>query len=401
MSKRPSSAAYLDANATEPLRPAARAAMLAALETTGNPSSVHAAGRAARRMLEEARHTTARRFGCQSGDEVVFTSGGTEADALAIHALGQGRRLLIGATEHDAVRAARADSETVPVDADGRLDLAALIQALQGSPALVCLMLANNETGTIQPVAEAGRLCRQAGARLHVDAVQAAGRIPTSLRDLGADSMALSSHKLGGPAGAGALLLAAGMDGPALIAGGGQERGRRGGTPAVAVIAGFAAAATAPASDLLPLRKVVERVVTASGGIVLGGPDRLPNTVCAGLPGVPAQTQLITLDLAGVCVSAGAACSSGKVARSHVLAAMGIGALAGEAIRISLPWNATEADVGFFAEAYARMAARLHRRDERVLPPLPSFTEEGGAAQRSAGTSPWNGSGGRGEGRHA
>ena len=315
----------------------------------------------------------------------MFTSGGTEADALAIHALGQGRRLLIGATEHDAVRAARSDAETLPVDGIGRLDLGALTQALQDGPALVCLMLANNETGTIQPVAEAARLCRQFGARLHVDAVQAAGRIPLSLRGLGADSLALSSHKLGGPAGAGALLLAAGMDGPALITGGGQERGRRGGTPPVAVIAGFAAAAAAAiASDLLPLREAIERVVTASGGIVLGGPDRLPNTVCAALPGVPAQIQLITLDLAGVCVSAGAACSSGKVARSHVLSAMGLGPLAGEAIRVSLPWNATEADVDLFAHAYEAMASRLHRRHADPPLPLPYFTGEG-----------------RGEGRHA
>ncbi len=378
MSKRPSSTTvYLGANATEPLRPPARAAMLAALEITGNPSSVHGAGRAARRLLEQAREVIAHRFGCEAGDDVVFTSGGTEADALAIHALGQGRRLLIGATEHDAVRAARADSETLTVDANGRLDLAALTQALQGGPALVCLMLANNETGTIQPVAEAARLCHQAGARLHVDAVQAAGRIPTSLRALGADSMALSSHKLGGPAGAGALLLAAGMDGPALITGGGQERGRRGGTPPVAAIAGFAAAAIAPGSDLLLLREAIEQTVAASGGIALGGPDRLPNTVCAALPGVSAQTQLITLDLAGICVSAGAACSSGKVARSHVLAAMGLGTLAGEAIRVSLPWNATEVDVELFAAAYEAMSSRLAQQKSRCLLPLPSFTGEG------------------------
>ncbi len=187
MSKQPSDAAialntvYLDANATEPLRPAARAAMLAALDVTGNPSSVHAAGRAARRVLEDAREALARRF----GGEVVFTSGGTEADALAIHALGDGRRLLIGATEHDAVRAARADAEILPVDGDGRIDSRALEAALAGAPALVCLMLANNETGTIQPVAEAAALCRRFGARLHVDAVQAAGRMPVDLRRSG------------------------------------------------------------------------------------------------------------------------------------------------------------------------------------------------------------------------
>ncbi len=378
MSGRPSSTAYLDANATEPLRPAAREAMLAALALTGNPSSVHGAGRAARRVLEEARDAIGRRFGGAAGGETVFTSGGTEADALAIHMLGQGRRLLIGATEHDAVRAARADAELVPVDGDGRLELGALEAMLRGGKALVCLMLANNETGTIQPVAEAASLCRAFGARLHVDAVQAAGRIPTNLQALGADSLAVSSHKLGGPAGAGALLLVAGMDGPALIAGGGQERGRRGGTPPVGVIAGFAAAAQVASSDLLPLRRLVERAIAGAGGVILGGPDRLPNTVCAALPGVAAQTQLITLDLAGVHVSAGAACSSGKVARSHVLDAMGLGTLAAEAIRVSLPWNATEQDVGVFTEAYATMAARL----------LPHWSREGErtAATRNAAT---------------
>ena len=332
--------------------------MLAALDLVGNPSSVHAAGRGARRVLEDARDALTRHF----GGEVVFTSGGTEADVMAIHALGQGRRLLIGATEHDAVRGARADAEVLPVDGDGRLDLNALQAALRGGPALVCLMLANNETGTIQPVAEAAALCRDHGARLHVDAVQAAGRIPADLQALGASSMAISSHKLGGPAGAGALLLAPGIDGPALIAGGGQEKGRRGGTPPVAAIAGFAAAAAGAPADLLPLRHAVEDAAASAGGIVLGGADRLPNTACIALPGAAAQTQLIALDVAGVRVSAGAACSSGKVARSHVLHAMGLGALAGEAIRMSLPWNATMDDVEAFARAYAAMAARLRRR---------------------------------------
>ena len=163
---------YLDANASEPLRPAARAAMLAALDVTGNPSSVHAAGRAARRILEQARETLAARFGGTAA-ELVFTSGGTEADAIAVHGLGAGRRLLVGATEHDAVRAARADAVTIPVDGEGVIDLDALAAALPGAPALVCLMLANNETGTIQPVVAAAELCRRHGALLHVDAVQA------------------------------------------------------------------------------------------------------------------------------------------------------------------------------------------------------------------------------------
>ena len=335
--------------------------MLAALDTCGNPASVHAAGRAARRLLEQSRDAVAARFGASV---VVFTSGGTEADAAAIHALGQGRRVLIGATEHDAVRAARPDAQTVPVDGNGVIDLAALARVLaQSGPALLCLMLANNETGTIQPVAAAAALCRQHGARLHVDAVQAAGRMPVNLTALGADSMAVSSHKLGGPAGAGALLLAGELDGPTLMRGGGQERGRRGGTPPVAAIAGFAIAASASSPDLLPLREAIEAALRDEGGVVLGGPGRLPNTVCAALPGVPALTQLIALDLAGVAVSAGAACSSGKVSRSHVLDAMGLGALAGEAIRISLPWNATAADVAHFAAAYAAMSRRAARRE--------------------------------------
>lgn len=361
---------YLDANATQPLRPQARAAVLAGLEAGGNPSSVHSAGRAARRLLEEARESLAVRFGAAPA-ELVFTSGGTEANALAIHALGAGRRVIFGATEHDAVRAACPDGTVLPVDGNGVADLDALAGLLRAPspadrPALVCLMLANNETGTIQPVAEAAALCRQAGARLHVDAVQAAGRMRVDLAALGADSLALSGHKLGGPPGAGALLLAPGVALPPLIAGGGQERGRRGGTHALPAILGFAAAALAAGEDaaaLAPLRDAAEQAAIAAGAVAIGaGAPRLANTTCLALPGVPAQTQVIALDLAGIQVSAGAACSSGKVARSHVLEAMGLGALAGEAIRVSLPWNAAAADIAAFTRAYQAMAARLSRR---------------------------------------
>ena len=355
---------YLDANATEPLRPAAQAAVLAALAGLGNPSSVHAAGRAARRRLEDAREAIATCFGAAPG-ALVFTSGGTEADALAVHALGRGRRLIVGATEHDAIRAAAAGAEILPVDRDGVADLDALRRLLAGPPALVCLMAANNETGVLQPVAAAAALCRAAGARLHVDAVQAAGRIALDFAALGADSLALSSHKLGGPAGAGALLLAPAVaDAAPLIAGGGQERGRRGGTPALPAIAGFAAAAqeAGGAAQLAPLRNAIERAAAAAGAVVIGAAaPRLPNTACLALPGMRAETQVIALDLAGIAVSAGAACSSGKVARSHVLDAMGLGTLAGEAIRVSLPWSATEADVAAFAAAYRQVAERLAR----------------------------------------
>jgi cysteine desulfurase len=362
---------YLDANATQPLRPAARAAMLEALDSTGNPSSIHRPGRTARRRLEDARDTLAARFGARAQD-VVFTSGGTEADALAIHALGQNRRLIVSAVEHDAVRAAAAEAQVLPVSADGVADLDALAAILaDGVPSLVCLMLANNETGVIQPVMKAAAICRSAGALLHVDAVQAAGRMTVDLATLGAHAIAVSAHKLGGPAGIGALLLS--QDAPfaaALIGGGGQERGRRGGTQAVALAAGFAAAAAAydDATGLAALRNAAESAAVAAGAVVCGGgTDRLPNTSCLALPGVRADAQVIALDLDGVAISAGSACSSGKVAASHVLTAMGLGPLAGQAIRVSLPWNVTRADIDAFAAAYANMAVRL--RPALATPP--------------------------------
>lgn len=360
---------YLDANAAEELRPAARAALMAALEEVGNPSSVHAPGRAARRILETAREALARRFGADPSD-LVFVSGGTEADALALHALGTGapgagRRVIAGATEHDAVRAQAPGAVMLAVDRNGVADLDCLARLLaDGPPAVVALMLANNETGVVQPVAEAAGLCRRFGAFLHVDAVAAAGRIAIDLASLGASTLAISSHKLGGPAGAGALLLApeAAAHFRPLIEGGGQERGRRGGTPPVAVIAGFAAAAEEAPAALGALRDEAEEAAMAAGAVVLGaGAPRLSNTTSLALPGVKAETQVIAMDLAGIAVSAGAACSSGKVSRSHVLEAMGAGPLAGQAIRVSLPWNATRADVAHFASAYAEMAGRLLR----------------------------------------
>jgi cysteine desulfurase len=355
---------YLDANATEPLRPEARAAMLAALDATGNPSSVHAPGRAARRILEDAREAVAARWAARPAD-VVFTSGGTEANALAIAALGAGRRIIIGATEHDAVREAAPGATILPVDPEGRADLDALARTLaEGGPALVCLMAANNETGVLHPLDQAAALCRRHGALLHVDAVQAAGRLPLDLHGSHAASFAISGHKLGGPAGAGALLLA--PHAPpvaAILRGGGQERGRRGGTPALPAIAGLAAAAACPPPDparIAALRDAAEHVAVAAGATVCGAAaPRLPNTTCLVLPGIRADAQVIALDLAGIAVSAGAACSSGKVAVSHVLAAMGLGQHAGHAIRISLPWNVTPADIDRFAATYPVIAARL------------------------------------------
>lgn len=359
---------YLDANATEPLRPAARNAMLDAAEMVGNPSSVHHAGRRARAVLEEARNTVAQRLGVAPLN-CVFTSGGTEANVLAMHGLGQGRRFLVGRTEHDAVRKGvpdGADMAWLEVDGHGQVRLDLLEAALQtnDSPAFVCLMLANNETGVLHPMAEVARLCRQYGAHLHVDAVQAAGRMDLNVEESGVDSLACSGHKMGGPKGAGALLLR----GPApralapLFEGGGQEQGRRGGTQPLPAIAGLAAAlcdALDNPRDLAPLRNRLEQAAQAAGAVVCGAgaAARLGNTTSLVLPGRRAQGQLMRLDLDGVCVSAGSACSSGKVAFSHVLDAMGLGEAAGQAIRVSLPWNVREADVERFVHSYTRMAA--------------------------------------------
>jgi cysteine desulfurase len=352
-------AIYLDANASDVIRPEAKAAVFAALECVGNPSSIHGPGRAVRHLLEQCRNAIAASVNSAPAD-LIFGSGGTEANAAAISGLSPGRRVLIGATEHDAVRAAAPGAGILPVHSDGTLDLEALETALRGQPpALVCLMLANNETGVLHPIEDASRICHAHGALLHVDAVQAAGRIKVNRAALGADSLALSGHKQGGPPGAGALALAPGLHLAPLIAGGGQERGRRGGTPSLPAIAGFAAAAQARRANLAPLRDRLEQAAIAAGAKVCGAGPRLPNTSCLALPGVEAETQVIALDLAGI--AAGAACSSGKVTKSHVLGAMGLGRLAGSAIRVSLPWCAAESDVDAFIEAYTAMAGRLTR----------------------------------------
>lgn len=368
---------YLDANATEPLRPAARDAMLAGLDQVGNPASVHAAGRKARIMLEEARRQIAASFG-READSCVFTSGGTEADTLALHAFGhaEGRSILMGATEHDAIRKAAPEAGIIPVDGQGVIDRAALEEMLEAHEApLVCIMAANNETGVHAPLREVAALCRRHGAFLHVDAVQAAGRMQEqddfslALKDgsLEGASLALSAHKMGGPKGSGVLLLPEDRPLSPLLPGGGQERGRRGGTPALAAHMGMAAALEESRrqdwSILAALRDELEAVMVQAGAIIMGhGVARLPNTVSAVLPGVPAQMQLMALDIEGYCVSAGSACSSGKVSRSHVLEAMGQGEAAGQAIRVSLPWNVVADNVRAFGRAYGLMAQRFAER---------------------------------------
>ena len=355
---------YLDANATEPLRPEARAAVLEAMETGGNPASLHIAGRAARRILENAREQVAA-FTCAKPADVIFCAGATEANALAIHALGAGRSVLIGATEHDAVRAAAPDALLIPVLSSGEIDLSALEALLAQHPkALVCLMAANNETGVLHDLKNAALLCAKAEALLHVDAVQAIGRANQDWLAMGATSFALSGHKFGAPPGAGALITRPDVEIKALIKGGGQELGRRGGTPALPAIAGLAAAigASYPAMQISAWRDEIESSCVAFGAHVVGRQaPRLPNTSCLILPGVRAETQLIALDMAGLCVSAGSACSSGKLNASHVLMAMGWEEQAGQAIRVSLPWNISAQDVQKFQAAYAAMATRSLR----------------------------------------
>ncbi|GBQ10372.1 cysteine desulfurase family protein [Swaminathania salitolerans] len=357
---------YLDANATECLRPSAMTAMLDALRCEGNPSSVHGPGRKARALLEAARSQIGSLWG-MGPEQVVFTSGGTEANALAIHAFGQGRRVLVGATEHDAVRMASSHAEIVPVRGDGQLCLDALDRMLgSGGPALVCAMIANNETGILHPLEAIRDLCLRHGALLHVDAVQGAGRI--ALTCDGVTSMAVSGHKAGGAKGAGALLLGGELHVTPLMRGGGQERGRRGGTQPLQIIVGMAAAfQDACAQDWRPvadLRDRIDEFALSCGARVIGDrhAPRLPNTTSLSLWGVPAQTQLMMLDLAGFAVSTGSACSSGKVSASHVLSAMGLGEAAAQAIRISLPWNVTEEQVVAFKAAYRTMAERLGTR---------------------------------------
>jgi cysteine desulfurase len=329
---------------------------------------VHRFGRDARRALEAARLQVAALANAPPS-AVVFTSGGTEANHLALRGVA-GRRVLVSAIEHDSVRQAVAGASAIPVTPQGVVDLAALERALAADPrpALVSLMLANNETGIIQPVAEAARLARTHGALLHCDAVQGAGKLPLDMAQLGADLLTLSAHKIGGPPGAGALVVAADVSVSALQTGGGQERGRRAGTENLPGIVGFGVACAIASAGLgaypavARLRDAAERRLAAiAPAAVVYGADvaRLPNTLCIAMPGVPAATQVMALDLAGVMVSAGAACSSGKVRQSHVLEAMGVPAAeAASAIRISLGWSTSAADIDLLVEAWGALHAR-------------------------------------------
>jgi cysteine desulfurase len=371
---------YLDWNATTPLRPEARQAMAAAWDMAGNPSSVHAEGRQARRLVEDARTAVATAISARPQD-VVFASGGTEANAMALtpglrRAAGWPvQRLLVSAIEHTSVLSGGrfpADAITaIKVSGVGSVDLDHLRTLLaDGPPALVSVMLANNETGAIQPVAEVADIVHGAGGLLHVDAIQAFGKIPFDVKSIQADLVTLSAHKIGGPKGVGALVLADEAQGlEPLLRGGGQELGRRAGTENVAGIAAFGAAVRVSmtalqgdAARLQALRERLEKGLQQTPGMIVfsEGTPRLPNTTLFTVPGLKAETAVIGFDLGGIAVSSGSACSSGKVQPSHVLAAMGFSReLAQGAVRLSLGWSTSEADIDLALQAWRKLADAL------------------------------------------
>lgn len=361
--------AYLDHNATSPLKPAAREAMVDALAKGGNASSIHEEGRAARHIIEAARESLAQNLGVIA-PMIVFTASGSEANNLAIKG-SPADRLIIGATEHPCVReAAKASGKPVDilrVDVSGLPDLNHL-QELLAKPgkALVSLMLANNETGVIAPISDVANLVQAAGGLLHSDAVQAFGKIPVRFPILGADLLTISAHKFGGPIGAAALIIRDGIAMHPLIHGGGQELRRRAGTENAPAIAGMAAAIGDLPKEIKNLRDDLESFLQAeTPSIQIFGKavSRLPNTSCFALPGIAADTALISLDLDGVAVSSGSACSSGKVGKSHVLEAMGCDEKLGKsALRVSLGWNSSVKEIEQFKTAWKRLAARQNRK---------------------------------------
>lgn len=363
---------YLDHNATTPVKPVARDAMMAAMDLPGNASAIHKAGRTARRMLEDARATVVRTFNLGARDVVVFTSGATEANNLALRGSGM-ERLIVSSIEHPSVletaRSCGLALDIVPVLPSGIIDIHALEQLLQGNTrqTLISVMLVNNETGVIQPVDQVVALARKHGALVHTDAVQAVGRIPLDIQALGVDFISISGHKIGGPQGAGALIIANCAVIQPQITGGNQEKNLRAGTENLPAIMGLTAALNAldiaSSQQLSAWRDRIESALSAvAPSLRIFGKNvaRVANTTMFALPGVSSETQLIALDLAGICVSNGSACSSGTVKASHVLRAMGADdTAAGASLRVSLGWNSSEDDVTRFIAAWLKMYERV------------------------------------------
>lgn len=362
---------YLDYNATTPVKPEVRALMQEMLGFPGNASSIHKAGREARRRIEESRRTIAEFVKAGSRDIVVFTSGATEANNLALRGCGM-ERILVSSIEHPSVLQATDNAQIIPVLPNGLVDLAALDSMLGAAQAqtLVSVMLVNNETGVIQPIEEISKITRRHSALLHTDAVQAAGRLPLDIQKLGADFLTLSAHKMGGPQGAGCLVVANCVSVMPILRGGDQEKNFRAGTENLAAICGFAKAAEfvslTDSRKLGVLRDKLEADLTALAPAlkIFGfGAPRVHNTSMFALPGASSEMQLIALDLAGICVSNGSACSSGTVKPSHVLKAMGASdAECGSSLRVSLGWETTAKDVQYFTDKWAEMYARFKGR---------------------------------------
>lgn len=372
---------YLDWNATAPVSEAVREAVSSALVEAGNASSVHSAGRAAHRRLEDARAAVAALVDVPT-QELIFTSGGTEANNLALKGVACAS-LVVSAVEHDSVRAPAVrdgrEHFICPVDEEGRADLAALADLLKQAPApaLVSLMLANNETGVIQPVSDAAELAHAHGGLIHCDAIQGPGRLPLNFHELGLDMASLSGHKLGAPQGVGALWVRQGLEIEPLLDGGGQELRRRAGTEALPAIAGFGVAACealAHLGEISRIRARRDRLEAAICGIapearIFGAKaERLANTSSLAMPGMAAETQVMGFDLEGICISAGSACSSGKLQASHVLAAMGVpDDIASCAIRVSLGHSTTDADIDRFTASWRKIFERARDRSRPAV----------------------------------
>ncbi|MEN8236595.1 MAG: cysteine desulfurase family protein [Pseudomonadota bacterium] len=363
---------YLDYNATAPMRPKVRQAMLDSFDHFGNPSSVHALGRKARALIENARATVAQSINTIESN-VVFTSGGTEANNLAILGLVQtGAKCLVSAIEHDSVIEFAGPQEQIAVTAGGLVDLQYLERKLgevrcnYSGPLLIAVMLANNETGVVQPIQEVVTLAKRYQTYVHCDAVQAFGKLPIDFQELGVDSMALSAHKIGGPKGIGTLIVGKHLNLVSLLKGPGQERGMRAGTESMTNIVGFQTAIQDAVSDdwqhVARLRDSLEDTlqrVCPTLKVYGRGCLRLPNTSCIMMPGVASQKQLMNFDLQGIAVSAGAACSSGKAKFSHVLKAMGVEASeASQALRVSLGWQTTQTDIEKFTQVWTKIYQR-------------------------------------------
>lgn len=361
---------YLDYNATAPLRPVAAQKMAELQALPLNASSVHSRGREAKKHLEAARKTIAEAVSAWP-NEITFTASGTEANVTALRGI-TGRQVLVSAVEHSSVLKSCALAPIIPVDGNGVIDLSALDSMLtKHKKALVSVMLANNETGVIQPIAEVSALCKRHDALLHCDAVQALGKIPVDFGALGVDMMTLSAHKCGGPVGAAALVVRRELPFTPLMTGGGQESGRRAGTENVAAIAGFAAAVEAFDFDhmrqlrgwLDGLEQSISSPCKGEGVVIGAGVTRVPNTSCIAMPGVSNEVQLMDFDLSGFCVSAGSACSSGRIEVSHVLTAMEIAEkTASCAIRVSSGWDTKEQDILSFTQNWQNTYQRLRKK---------------------------------------